>query len=87
MNVNILKIKEQLFEKTPYRSIVNVIYILYIYVDIKYIFYSNSWIINKFLDLFQVSSFSVKNSSGIKLHIFQDILHILGWKIVLLNHI
>lgn len=42
MNVNILKIKEQLFEKAPYRSIVNVIYILYIYVDIKYIFYSNS---------------------------------------------
>lgn len=37
-----LLVIEQLFEKTPYRSIVNVIYILYIYVDIKYIFYSNS---------------------------------------------
>lgn len=38
---NLLAI-EQLFEKTPYKSIVNVISILYIYVDIKYIFYSNS---------------------------------------------
>lgn len=83
---NLLAI-EQLFERTPYRSIVNVIYILYIYVDIKYIFYLNSWIINKFFDLFQVSYFSMKNFSGIKLHIFQDILHTLGWKIILLNHI